>query len=45
MLEEHQNQSWSSAEWAEHDKGLMYFGRLPCEIIMSSKDLGGLKRL
>lgn len=40
MLEKHQTQSWSLADWAEQGKGLMYLGRLPCEIIMNSKELG-----
>lgn len=39
MLEEHQTQSWSLADWAEQGRGLMYLGRLPCEIIMNSKEL------
>lgn len=39
MLEEHQTQSWSLADWAEQGRGLMYLGQLPCEIIMNSKEL------
>lgn len=39
MLEEHQTQSWSLADWAEQGRGLIYLGQLPCEIIMNSKEL------
>lgn len=40
MLAEHQTQSWSFADWAEQGKGRVYLGRLSCEIIMNSKELG-----
>lgn len=39
MLEEHQTQSWSLAHWAEKHRGVLYLGRLPCEIIMNNKEL------